>query len=169
MPDHLKVECFSISQIKFKNAADELLSDFLEKMMNALRDSVLGETEEVRKFLTDSLAKLSKKSQTLEETQQSKNTYLQIKMRQKEMKRKLDEIIMKKKWILQATGYSHDTQDLEQDWEQFANKVLDYDNLLAEQIQHLKGLVEGRTKELEAEIAKYTSKTASILLPQSRT
>jgi hypothetical protein len=30
-------------------------------------------------------------------------------MRQKEMKKKLDEILMKKKWILQATGYNHPT------------------------------------------------------------
>lgn len=48
---------------------------------------------------------------------------------------------MKKKWILQATGYSHDTDDLESVWEQFSTRVLDYDNLLAEQIEHLKGLV----------------------------
>lgn len=41
---------------------------------------------------------------------------------------------MKKKWILQATGYNHNTQKLEADWEEFSEKVLDYDNLLAEQI-----------------------------------
>ena len=100
--------------------------------------------------------------------QQSKNVYLEIKMRQKEMKKKLDEIIMKKKWILQATGYNHDTDDLESIWEQFSTRVLDYDNLLAEQIEHLKGLVDGRTRELDTEIAKYTSKTASILIPNVR-
>jgi hypothetical protein len=78
-------------------------------MMNCLRDSVTAETNEVKSFLDDSLAKLSKKSSTLEETHQNKATYLQIKMRQKEMKKKLDEILMKKKWILQATGYNHPT------------------------------------------------------------
>jgi hypothetical protein len=76
-------------------------------MMNSLRDSVAAEITEVREFLQESLGKLSQKSSTLEETQQNKTTYLQIKMRQKEMKRKLDEILMKKKWILQATGYNH--------------------------------------------------------------
>lgn len=44
--------------------------------------------------------------------QQTKNTYLQIKSKQKESKRKIDEIMMKKKWILQATGYNHDTDSL---------------------------------------------------------
>lgn len=77
--------------------------------MNCLRDSVAAETNEVKSFLDDSLVKLSKKSSTLEETHQNKATYLQIKMRQKEMKKKLDEILMKKKWILQATGYNHPT------------------------------------------------------------
>jgi|JI6StandDraft_1071083.scaffolds.fasta_scaffold2301295_1 hypothetical protein len=48
VPDHVKVDCFSISQIKFKNTSDELLSDFLEKMMNCLRESVAAETNEVR-------------------------------------------------------------------------------------------------------------------------
>lgn len=33
------------------------------------------------------------------------------------MKRKIDEIIIKKKWILQATGYQHQTDKLEQEWE----------------------------------------------------
>lgn len=71
-------------------------------------------------------------------------------MRQKQFKRKLDEILMKKKWILQATGYQHDTQQLEQDWDEFSAKVMDYDNLLAQQIQHLKGLVDSRVKEIQA-------------------
>lgn len=58
--------------------------------MNCLRDSVAAETKEVKEFLDDSLKKLAKKSSTLEETHQNKATYLQIKMRQKEMKKKLD-------------------------------------------------------------------------------
>ncbi len=37
-------------------------------------------------------------------------------MREKEIKRKLDEILMKKKWILQATGYNHDTDEMERNW-----------------------------------------------------
>jgi hypothetical protein len=44
--------------------------------------------------------------------QQTKNLYLQIKAKQKEIKRKMEEISMKKKWILQATGYNHDTDEL---------------------------------------------------------
>lgn len=65
MPDYVRVDCFNISQIKFKNMADELLSDFLEKMMNCLRESVGVETDEVRTFLEESLGKLSRKSTTL--------------------------------------------------------------------------------------------------------
>jgi hypothetical protein len=29
VPDQQRVECFTISQVKFKNSADELISDFL--------------------------------------------------------------------------------------------------------------------------------------------
>jgi hypothetical protein len=89
-------------------------------------------------------------------------------MRQKEVKRKLDEILMKKKWILQATGYNHDTDDMERNWEDFAAKLADYDTLLAEQIQHLKGLVDARVKEIETELTKLASKTSSIHLPANR-
>lgn len=63
--------------------------------------------------------------------QQTKNAYMEIKSKQKETKRKIDEIIMKKKWILQATNYNHDTEKLESDWEEFSLKIQDYDNLLA--------------------------------------
>jgi hypothetical protein len=65
------------------------------------------------------------------------------------MKRKLDEILMKKKWILQATGYNHDTEAMEKNWDEFSSKLADYDTLLAEQIQHLRGLVDSRVKEIE--------------------
>jgi hypothetical protein len=65
VPDQQRVECFTISQTKFKNSADELISDFLEKMMNSLRDSVAAETKEVSGFLSDALGKLSRKSATL--------------------------------------------------------------------------------------------------------
>ena len=78
-------------------------------MMNALKESVIIETEEIHEFLSSSLLRLSKKPQSLEEMQQTKNVYLEIKSRQKEMKKKIEEIVMKKKWILQATGYHHNT------------------------------------------------------------
>ena len=80
--------------------------------MNCLRESVGVETDEVRTFLEESLGKLSRKSTTLQETHQNKAVYLEVKMRQKEMKKKLDQILMKKKWILQATGYNHPTEDV---------------------------------------------------------
>ena len=67
--------------------------------------------------MNESLLRLSKKPSSLEEMQQTKNAYLEIKGRQKETKRKIDEIIIKKKWILQATGYNHETESLEQQWE----------------------------------------------------
>lgn len=55
---------------------------------------------------------------------------------------------MKKKWILQATNYNHDTEKLESDWEEFSLKIQDYDNLLAQQIEHLKGMIDGRIQEV---------------------
>lgn len=119
-------------------------------------------------FLEEALGKLSRKSATLEETQQNKNSYLEIKMRQKEIRRKLEEILMKKKWILQATGYAHDTDRMETLWEEFAGKLADYDALLAEQIEHLKGLVASRMQEIEGELGKLSARTASLHLPASR-
>jgi hypothetical protein len=74
--DQQRVECFTINQTKFKNSADELISDFLEKMMNSLRESVAAESKEINGFLVEALGKLSRKSATLEETQQNKSTYL---------------------------------------------------------------------------------------------
>ena len=64
---------------------DELLSDFLEKMMGSLKDSVISETKEVEAYLGDSLEKLTKKPESLEEMQQTKNVYLEIKMQQGRM------------------------------------------------------------------------------------
>ena len=75
---------------------------------------------------------------------------------------------MKKRWIMQATGYNHPTDQMEADWETFTAKVADYDTLLAEQIEQLKGLVESRTRELEEEVGKYEAKTATIHVPNKR-
>ena len=41
VPDQQKVEVFNINHTKFKNSLDELLSDFLEKMMGSLKNSVV--------------------------------------------------------------------------------------------------------------------------------
>jgi hypothetical protein len=57
---------------------------------------------------------------------------------------------------------------MERNWEDFAGKLADYDTLLAEQIQHLKGLIDGRVREIEAELTKLASKTSSIHLPANR-
>ena len=39
--DYQKIESFNINHTKFKNMADEYLVDFLESMMNALKESVI--------------------------------------------------------------------------------------------------------------------------------
>lgn len=102
--------------VKFKNQADEYLTDFLETMMISLKDSVIEDTSEIDSYLKDSLSKLAVRPNSVEQMQEMKNTYMNIKAKQKEIKRKFDEIIIKKKWILQATGYHHETGQLEEDW-----------------------------------------------------
>lgn len=115
-------------------------------MMHAMKVSVIAENKEIEEFLKDSLVKLAQKPKSMEEMQQTKAVYMEIKIRQKETKRRIDEILIKKKWIMLATGYNHDTTNMEQSWEEFAEKLLDYDNLLKEQVEHLKGIILSRTK-----------------------
>ena len=74
--DSVRVDCFVLNLTKFKYSADELLSDFLEKMMGSLRDSLGKEVEEIQVFLEDALDKLSRKSSSIEETQKNKALYL---------------------------------------------------------------------------------------------
>lgn len=70
--------------------ADQYLSDFIELMMNALKDSVITDSKDIQNFLQNSLIKLSKKPSSIEEMQQTKNAYMEIKGKQKETKRKID-------------------------------------------------------------------------------
>ncbi len=98
--------------VKFKNQEDEYLSEFLETMMMSLKESVIEDTQEIDKYLRESLFQLASKPTSVEQMQQMKNTYMSIKGKQKEVKRKFDEILIKKKWILQATGYHHETVKL---------------------------------------------------------
>ncbi len=114
--------------------------------MNSLKESVIEDTKEIDNYLRQSLAQLATKPTSVEQMQQTKNTYMNIKGKQKEVKRKFDEILIKKKWILQATGYHHETAQIEDDWNEFNIKIQDYDTLLAEQIEHLKSMISGRVK-----------------------
>lgn len=39
---------------------------------------------------------------------------------------------------------------------------------MAEQLKHLKGLIKGRTNELQDAVTKYEGKTMSLMLPSNR-
>lgn len=79
-----------------------------------------------------------------------------------------DEVLLKNKWIRQATGLDHDLTSLEQTWAKFCEKISDFDTLLAEQLKHLKSLIKGRTSDLRDLVGKYEGKTMSIMLPSNR-
>jgi hypothetical protein len=66
-----------------------------------------------------------------------------------------EEVLTKNKWIRQATGLDQDMSPLEETWRKFTEKIADFDTLLAEQLNHLKGLIKGRTSELQDAITKY--------------
>lgn len=70
-------------------------------------------------FAITSLKKLQKRPDSVEEMQKTKTEYLQVKAQQKEMQTLFDEVLLKNKWIRQATGLDNDLSSLEETWAKF--------------------------------------------------
>ena len=149
MSDYQKVECFNVNNMRFKNQADDLLQKVVDNLMVALKKSIEDDSDNIEIFVLESLRKLEKKPESLEEMQKIKGEYLGIKARQKEMEGMYEQVETKNKWLLQTTGFAHDISRLADLWERFSEKISDFDSLLKEQLEHLKSLIAGRDRELQ--------------------
>lgn len=76
LPDHAKVQCFSVSHLRFKSYGEELLQGLLEAVMNALKNSLGSDVQQVEDFAESSLKRLQKKPESVEEMQKTKAEYL---------------------------------------------------------------------------------------------
>lgn len=63
--DHVKVQCFNVSHLKFKSYGEELMQNLLEAVMNALKSSLGSDVQQVEDFAVNSLKRLQKKPESV--------------------------------------------------------------------------------------------------------
>ncbi|EGR34149.1 hypothetical protein IMG5_022750, partial [Ichthyophthirius multifiliis] len=138
LQDHYKIDCFHVTISPFKNSADDLLQNIIDTLTNSLRNSVKLDCELIEEFVDKNLEKLKNKPKNIEEINNAKNSYFEIKGHKKSMFQKFQSIQTKNKLLRNLIGMVQNTQNIEQKWESFEAIIADFDKILAEQMNQLK-------------------------------
>lgn len=158
----IKIDCFSISTLSFKNKADDLLQNILETLISSLKSSIKSEAQVIEEFVTEAISKLGNKPKSMNEMAKAKEEYFSLKQKQKEMKVRFAQNEEKNQLLRNLAGFSQNLSQTQKNWETFEFAIGDFDNVLAEQTKEIKEDLTRKGDSLNNEVQKFYSRWTAL-------
>ena len=169
LPDSEKVGCCTVNLTPLKGYLEDLFTRVSDGLLITLRRSLLVEFKEVDLFLDTSIEKLSTRPHTVEEIGNAKILWKEINDRKDEMKN-ASVLCQEKKKILQqyAPGSGIDTSEVISRmvnldgeggrWDDFDIALEAYNDMVEEQKEAMKSVLEEEVGTLNANIDRFANK-----------
>jgi len=169
LPDVEKIDCCTVSLTPFKGFLDDLLQRVGDILLVTLRRSLLSEFKEVDTFLENANERLSTRPHSVEEIGNAKKQWKEIDANKENMRSRSRGCVDKKKLLLQyAPGTAVDVTEVIQRmanldgeggrWDDFDIASEAFNDMIEEQKEALKGVLEEETITLNVNIDKFGSR-----------
>lgn len=162
IPDSMKVGCFNVSFIPFKNALDELIERFSDALLLSLNKSAADNLNEVEEYLATSMKALSTKPTNLEEMGTAKTEWKAISAKRKEIQRIMTETQKKNMLLKQMAATPLDTVSIKPKWKDFVDSLEAFHDMLEEQREALKTGISDRVKECQINVDSFCSQWLAL-------
>ncbi|OQS05963.1 dynein heavy chain [Thraustotheca clavata] len=170
IPDFIKVDCVGVSLVPFKSGLDENITRLQDALLISLRKSISGHLKVVEDYLDSSMDKLNKRPHSIEEIGAAKLEWKEIDGERTNIQAIVTKAEKKKTLLLNATaGSSIDTSDvvnrlaqIPSKWENFEIALEAFNEMIEEQRESLKGELETKTTECNAEIEKFAQRWSAL-------
>lgn len=161
-----QVDCFRVSCTPLKQSIEDLLQRLNDALMLCLRKSILTSISEVDRYLETGMEKLGHRPRSVEDISQAKVDWKALDQQRDGMKRLTRELLEKKRLFLQYAPGSHvDTTEvvaraanLEGEggrWDSFEIALDAYNEMIEEQKEALRGLIDEQVAALTSAIDKF--------------
>ena len=173
IPDAVRVDCFNVSLGALKTAVDDQLQQLGDSLLVQLRRGVLDAFRDVDAFLTASMEKLSARPHSVDEIAAAQKAWKEIDEARAEKKALSDQCLEKKTMLLaHAPMSSIDTSEVTAKlanvngeggrWDTLEIAMEAFNEMIEEQKEQLKTVLEERVMELNQEIEKFAQRWSAL-------
>ena len=171
--DSVRVDCFNVSLASLKTAIDDQLQHFGDSLLITLRRSILTEFKEVDAYLTAAMEKLSARPHSVDEIAVAQKAWKEIEASRVGNKAISDACVEKKTMLLQYAPMSAvDTTEVTTRlanlngeggrWDTLEIAMEAFSDMIDEQKEALKTVLEEQVIELNVEIDKFSQRWLAL-------
>ncbi|EGR34655.1 hypothetical protein IMG5_004580 [Ichthyophthirius multifiliis] len=160
--DNKQINCFNINMKPFKQNMDDCLQNLIDSIVNILKSSVKKDCDLIEDFISGSLERLTNKPKSMEEMNQARNSYIELKEKKTEMGDKINNIQSKNKILKKIVGFVYNIANTEKRWENFEVAIGDFDSILFEQSKQIRQDIGKKGDFLNQEIDKFYTRWQSV-------
>ena len=158
LPQDMRVDCFTIATAELKTSIESHMGALSDGLTTSLLESGKKNLTELTEFLTEAIASLDARPQSLEEIrkQQSEGVRLhEQRPRMAELMRQADE---KSRLLRQTGSASLDLTTGQQLLEEFESRLSQHEAMIAQQKEQLKNDIDKRLAEYNGQVEKFNAR-----------
>lgn len=161
IPDTIKIDCITISTVVLKSVIEEHLERLSDSLVLALKRKVHEDIKGVLGFLTEALEKLNVRPDSVSELGKAQESAKDLMDRQPEYKKLMD-VADEKNKLLKNVAAGVDASEMHNKFEEFHIRLEAFETLAAELREELRGKMDQRIQNMNAEIEKFASRWQSL-------
>eukprot|EP00928_Gymnodinium_smaydae_P079340 TRINITY_DN632_c0_g1_i3.p1 TRINITY_DN632_c0_g1~~TRINITY_DN632_c0_g1_i3.p1 ORF type:complete len:2255 (+),score=688.11 TRINITY_DN632_c0_g1_i3:125-6889(+) len=161
IPDTIRIDCVTISTVVLKSVVEEHLERLSDVLVIALKRKLTEDYKKVMSFLEDALEKLNVRPDSVQELGKAQADAAALLEQQPEVSKMMAAADEKNK-MLRTVSAGVELGDMHQKYEEFQLRLEAFEQLANELREELKGKMDQRIQNMNAEIEKFASRWQSL-------
>lgn len=158
LPSERKLDCIKLSFAPVRATIDDLLQRLADSLVSTLRKSINGILVQLDEFTSDALDALSKRPSTVEEISQVTETYQNLVEERPKMVNLLTKVENMNKFLRSVAGSGVNMLNVQSKWENFVINMEYHETMVKEQLDEMKGKVDGRMNTFTGDLNKFSTR-----------
>ncbi|KAJ3098912.1 Cytoplasmic dynein 2 heavy chain 1 [Phlyctochytrium planicorne] len=158
LPTVIKVDCITISTAPVKATIDDHLQRLFDCLLNALRKAINAHLLEIDTFVTKGTEILSKRPETLEEIGEANVKHEELAIAKSKVAHHFESADLKNRLLKSVAGSGIDTTKVQSRWSKLELMLESHELVIKEQVEILKGAIEGRKQAFQNDMGKFVSR-----------
>ena len=167
LDDIIKIDCFKINITNYKIFVSDAFEKIFDTLGSTLKEHLAKTMRNVDEFVKDSMEKMNKKANNLQEILEFKKNFVELSKKKFEFKKSCDECEKMNNLLIQLTGQSVNLSNLTNRWNNFDVMLGGFSDMLEEQKQQLKVEQNKKINSIVDNLDKFHSKFTAVIPPDN--
>ncbi|XP_029136209.2 dynein cytoplasmic 2 heavy chain 1 [Labrus bergylta] len=159
LPSQEKVDCIIVNCEPVKAVIDDLIQRLFDILLLSLRKSIQGHTQAIDSFVSESMATLSSRPESMEEIGTARGKYTRIVSRKPEILPEFQYAEEKNRLLRAVAGAGLDSlSSLRAKWDKLELVMESHQLMIKEQVEVMRSIAAGRINAYRAELERFKAR-----------